>query len=235
MSHDSQRNVRKFAESDPGAVDKIDRPTTKVRKCIFTEDNKDEIDVLVLSKQLGDMEKVANDEDGHLNYIKMKLKYLQRKINIHQLKLITNTSSSVTEETENIFDTDVEEALELVTTVRKIVSNRRKRMETHKWKLGQTEIFLMRQDNEELIHFSVKLCDTVEKNNEIARGLKKNIDVDDAVCFCEEKTNVYDTARGHVVNKASISFTAPTTTFPALHSYPMAETGVLTGQFNSSS
>ena len=165
--------MRKFAKSDPGAVDKIDRPTTKVRKCIFTEDNKDEIYVLVLSKQLGDMEKVANDEDGHLNYIKMKLKYLQRKINTHQLKLITDTSSSVTEETENMFDTYVEEALELVTTVRKIVSYRRKRMKTHKWKLGQIEFFLMRHDNEELIHFSVELIDTVEKTNELALGLKK--------------------------------------------------------------
>ena len=140
---------------------------SKVRGCTSADSNKDEIGVSITGKQILEIEKLmeilANDEKGHLNYIKMKLKYLQRKINIHQLKLITNTSSSVTEETENIFDTDVEEALELVTTVRKIVSYRRKRMETHKWKLGQIEFFLMRHDNEELIHFSVELIDTVEK------------------------------------------------------------------------
>ena len=126
--HDSQRNVRRIAESEPGAVDKNDHPTTKVRKFIFSEDIKDEIDMLVLSKQLEDMEKVAVDEDRYLKYLKLKLKYLQKKINIHQLKLIMNTSSSITEETKNIFNMDVEEALELITTVREIVLNRRKRM-----------------------------------------------------------------------------------------------------------
>ena len=93
--HDSQRNVRRSAEFEPGTVDKNDHPTTKVRKFIFPEDIKDEIDMLVLSKQLEDMEKVAMDEDRYLKYLKLKLKYLQRKINIHQLKLIASTSSSV--------------------------------------------------------------------------------------------------------------------------------------------
>ena len=69
----------------------------------------------------------------------------------------------------------------------------------------------------------------MEKTNEISRGLKNNIDVDDAVRSCEGRTNVYDTARGHVVDKASKSFTAPTTTFSPLHSNPTTETGVLTG------
>ena len=76
-----------------------------------------------------------------------------------------NTSSSVTEETKNIFDSDIEEALELITLVREIVSNRNKRM-----KFDKTENFRMKQDNE-LRKFLVKLCDTVEKANEIARGL----------------------------------------------------------------
>ena len=111
------------------------------------------------------MENVAMDEDRHLKYIKLKLNYLQRKINIHQLKLIMNTSSSVTEETKNIFDSDIEEALELITLVREIVSNRNKRM-----KFDKTENFRMKQDNE-LRKFLVKLCDTVEKANEITRSL----------------------------------------------------------------
>ena len=74
---------------------------------------------------------MAMDEDRYLKYIKLKLNYLQRKINIHELKLITNTSISVTEETKNIFDSDIEEAFRLITLVREIVSNRSKRMETH--------------------------------------------------------------------------------------------------------
>ena len=76
--HDSQRNVRRLAESEPGTVDKNDHPTPKVRKFIFPEDIKDEIDMLVLSKQLENKEKVAMDEDGHLEYIKLLLNYLQR-------------------------------------------------------------------------------------------------------------------------------------------------------------
>ena len=76
-----------------------------------------------------------------------------------------NTSSSVTEETKNIFDSDIEETLELITLVREIVSNRNKRM-----KFDKTENFRMKQDNE-LRKFLVKLCDTVEKANEITRSL----------------------------------------------------------------
>ena len=82
-AHDSQWCVRRFAESEPGAVDKNNHPTTKIRKCIFTEDSEDESDVLLLSKQLEDMENVAMDGDGHLKYIKLKFNYLQRKISIH--------------------------------------------------------------------------------------------------------------------------------------------------------
>ena len=126
-------NKKRFAESEP----ETNHPTPKVRK--FPENIKNEIDMMVLPKQLEDMEKVAMDEDRYLKYLKLKLKYLQRKINIHQLKLTMNTSSSVTEETKNIFDSDIEEALELITLVREIVSNRSKRMETHKRKFGQTE------------------------------------------------------------------------------------------------
>ena len=74
----------------------------------------------------------------------------------------------------------------------------------------------------------VKLCDAVEKANEIAQGLIIE-DAYNAVHSCEGRTNVYDTARGHVVSKASTNFAAPTTTFSTLHSNPTAETGVLTG------
>ena len=74
-------------------------------------------------------------------------------------------NSSVTEETKNIFDSDIEETLELITLVREIVSNRNKRM-----KFDKTENFRMKQDNE-LRKFLVKLCDTVEKANEITRSL----------------------------------------------------------------
>ena len=140
--------------------------------------------MLVLSKLLEDMEKVAMAEDRYLKYLKLKLKYLQRKINIHQLKLTMNTSSSVTEETKNIFDSDIEEALELITLVREIVSNRNKRMETYKRKFGQIENFQTRQDNEELRKHLVKLCDTVQKANEISRGLIIE-NADNAVHSCE--------------------------------------------------
>ena len=150
-------NKKRFAESEP----ETNHPTPKVRK--FPENIKNKIDMMVLPKQLEDMEKVAMDEDRYLKYLKLKLKYLQRKINIHQLKLTMN--SSVTEETKNIFDSDIEETLELITLVREIVSNRNKRM-----KFDKTENFRMKQDNE-LRKFLVKLCDTVEKANEITRSL----------------------------------------------------------------
>ena len=94
---------------------------------------------------------------------------------------MTNTSSSVTEETKNIFDSDIEETLELITLVREIVSNRNKRM-----KFDKTENFRMKQDNE-LRKFLVKLCDTVEKANEITRSLI----IEDADI---RGKNVYDTA-----------------------------------------
>ena len=56
--HDGERKVRKIAESDPGAVDKNDYHTPKVRRCLFPEDINDENDKLMLSKLLEDMEKV---------------------------------------------------------------------------------------------------------------------------------------------------------------------------------
>jgi hypothetical protein len=173
--------VRRFAESEPGVV-----VTTKVRKCLFTEDSKDEIDMLALSKQLEDMEKVSMDEDSYLKYVKMKFKYLRRKFNAYQLKLIRNFSRTVTEETENIFDTEVEEALELLTAVRRMESKRKKRMETHKWKIEQTEIFRTRQDNEEVRNFLIRLCVMMEKADELLRRLETDIDeADDAVHSCQ--------------------------------------------------
>ena len=110
-----EQTVRRLAESDLGVVDKTVGPTTKVRKFISPEDIKDEIDMSIMSKQLEDWEKVSTDDVG---YLKLKLKYLQRKNNKHLLKLITNTSNSVTEE--NIFDIVVEDAMELITTVRRM-------------------------------------------------------------------------------------------------------------------
>ena len=198
--HDSQRFVRRCAESEPGAVDKNNHPTNKVRRCLFSEDSDDEndklllsklledveklknsrftedineeIDLLVLSKQIAYMENVAMDADDHSIYLKLKLHHLTRKI---KLKLNRYTSNSGTEETKKIFDSDIDEALKLITFIREIVSHTIKRMETHKLKFDPTEIFLMRNNNEELKKFLIKLCDTVEKTKEISRSLKNNV------------------------------------------------------------
>ena len=101
---------------------------SKVRGCTSADSNKDEIGVSITGKQILEIEKLmeilANDEKGHLNYIKMKLKYLQKKINSHQLKLISDTASLDTEDVGNFFEICVEETLQLVSAVRKIVSKR---------------------------------------------------------------------------------------------------------------
>ena len=123
---DVKRPVRQLAETKPRrSLTKVPAPTTNVRKFIIPEDIKDEIDMLVMTKQLEDWGKVSTNSDG---YLKLKFEYLQRKINKQQLKIISNTSSSVTKE--YIFNMVVEDAFELITTVRRMVWNRRKCMGT---------------------------------------------------------------------------------------------------------
>jgi hypothetical protein len=140
-----------------------------LQDCEFTEELDYETDVLVLAKYLDHLEKLTHDEYGYFRYIGMKIRHLQIDIYHHRVKL--TTCALVTDETESIFDTYVEEALSLVTTLSRLVTNIIRRMETHKSHLCPTEIYLMRMDNKQLLLSAVNLCDAVEKTNAISQDL----------------------------------------------------------------
>ena len=89
--HDGDRTVSQLAETDPWTVRHLFEATAKVREFIFPEDIMDELDRMVLSKQLKDWKKVTT---GDVSYLKLKIKHLGRKSNKRLFSLISDTFDS---------------------------------------------------------------------------------------------------------------------------------------------